>query len=311
MTLYHVFANRSNIGDWMSARAIQSQLPAHLPLRELYCDEHYVADMLKILPELGADDALVIGGGGLFMDYFLPLWEGVRRIVDKTQVFIWGVGYCDSKHRASRPPTDLLREIAAASRLCMVRDELTARLLAHSPAPLLAPVICPSVLLIKPPAAKKPLLLHAVHYETTGHERYETLCEATRAFASATGRGYHETNNEIEPASEKELAANLRDYANADLVVSTRLHGCIIGLASGCRVIAMSGDRKVEAFMQAAGLGDWVCELGDMGRLDKLMAVSSDQPGRQDFIEQGRQQNREIGQTISAMLADLQPAKET
>jgi polysaccharide pyruvyl transferase WcaK-like protein len=83
------------------------------------------------------------------------------------------------------------------------------------------------------------------------------------------------------------------------------LHGCIIGLASGCRVIAMSGDRKVEAFMRAAGLSEWVCEMGDVDHLNQLMHRAEDQPSRHDFVERGRVENREIGRRVSSMLLQL------
>ena len=43
MTVYHVFANRSNAGDWLSARGIQSLL-GPVSVTELLCDEPFVPE---------------------------------------------------------------------------------------------------------------------------------------------------------------------------------------------------------------------------------------------------------------------------
>ena len=46
----HVFANRSNVGDWLSAQGIQSLL-APTPVRELLCDDPFVPDTLAALAD--------------------------------------------------------------------------------------------------------------------------------------------------------------------------------------------------------------------------------------------------------------------
>src|SRR5688500_18355984 len=94
--IHHVYANRSNIGDWLSALGIQSLLGSR-PVIEHLCDEPFVAETLAALSACTADDLIVIGGGGLFMDYFTPFWEGFRQIADKVPFCIWGTGYCDLK----------------------------------------------------------------------------------------------------------------------------------------------------------------------------------------------------------------------
>src|SRR5688572_15272001 len=113
--IHHVYANRSNIGHWLSARAIHSTLPP-LPIREHRRTEDFVDETVAALADVGRDDVIVIGGGGLFMDYFLPLWRGVRQFVERTNVILWGVGYCDQKERVSHPPAELVSEVVRASR---------------------------------------------------------------------------------------------------------------------------------------------------------------------------------------------------
>src|SRR5580765_6148156 len=113
--IHHVFANQSNIGDWLSAIGIQSLL-SPLPVREHFCDEPFVAATLASLSRLTEGDLLIIGGGGLFMDYFTPLWQGLDQLRLPTPMIIWGVGYCDLKLEASQPPIDLLRRIVPRAR---------------------------------------------------------------------------------------------------------------------------------------------------------------------------------------------------
>src|ERR1043165_8456109 len=104
--IHHVFANKSNIGDWLSAQGIQRLLG--VPVIEHLCDEPFVPETLEALRELKANDLIVIGGGGLFMDYFVPFWEGFREIASRVPFCIWGVGYCHIKREDSRPPPSLL-----------------------------------------------------------------------------------------------------------------------------------------------------------------------------------------------------------
>src|SRR5689334_13341095 len=116
MMIHHVFANKSNIGDWLSARGIQALL-APCAVTEHFCDGPFVPQTLERLATLSENDFIVIGGGGLFMDYFVPFWEGFRVIAKRVPFCIWGVGYCDMKRENSRPPQALLEEIVRASKL--------------------------------------------------------------------------------------------------------------------------------------------------------------------------------------------------
>src|SRR5206468_11152041 len=118
----------SNIGDWLSALGIQSLLSPQSIMQHM-CDEPFIAQTLEQLESLSPDALLIIGGGGLFMDYFTPLWRGLEEIDLRAPWIIWGVGYCDLKLEPSQPPIDLLRRILPRARHCFVRDEITRRLL--------------------------------------------------------------------------------------------------------------------------------------------------------------------------------------
>jgi polysaccharide pyruvyl transferase WcaK-like protein len=302
--IHHIFACKSNIGDWLSARGIQSLL-APLPIREHLCDEPFVAGTLERLSSLTPTDLIVIGGGGLFMDYFAPFWEGFRKVARRVPFCIWGVGYCDLKREMSRAPRRLLAEIVRQSRLCILRDDLTRRHLSDCALP--PPVPCPSVVAVEPHGGGFGLV-HALHYDSVGPEADGTIRAAAIGFAEDSGRSYHEIDNQIADGSAEALAATLRLYAEADLVLSSRLHGCIIGLAMGRKVLAVSGDHKVESFMRAARLSEWVCDLDDLQSVPARLAALEQQRTPRAFVARARRDNRSIAATIRAMALSLDPA---
>lgn len=267
--IHHLFANRSNAGDWLSAKGIQSLLKR--PVIEHLCDEPFVDATIAELSQAGPADFILIGGGGLFMDYFIPFWEKFKAISSKVPFGIWGAGYCDLKRENSRPPAALLREIIGRSRFCYVRDELTRKHLGIPALP--APVPCPSIEILQPTAEKGNGLLHVDNLTTAGEDVYETMDRLCREFAERTGRPYRKTNNRHE-GTEASLKSVLRYYEKSEFVVSSALHGCVIALGVGRKVLAVSGDRKIEAFMDAMGLLEWVCDIEELdefsSRLERL-----------------------------------------
>jgi hypothetical protein len=296
VTVYHVYANRSNVGDWLSARGIQALL-APLPVTELLCDDPFVPETLDRLAAAGPGDFVVIGGGGLFMDYFELFWRGFGPLAERLPFAVWGVGCCEMKRTSSRLPDDVLGPIVRRSRLCVVRDELTRRYLAPHVAAAVVP--CPTLNAVGP----RPLghgLLHVDALDNVGEAVYETMNRVGEAFAARTGRSFRAINNLIPGGSEKALASTLGLYANADLVLTGRLHGCIIGLAMGRKVLAVSGDYKVESFMAAAGLGDWVMGLDEIAALPDRLAALPGQPSPDGFLDRARAANRLVAEQVKA-----------
>ena len=295
--IHHVFATKSNIGDWLSARAIQSLL-APLTVVEHLCDEPFVPETLRRLRETREDDLIVIGGGGLFMDYFAPFWEGFREIGNRVPFCIWGVGFCDVKSGNSRASESLLREVVRAAGVCSVRDELTRTYLGVEM--VQRPVPCPALSFVHT-AAPGWGVLHADHYDVVGEGAYERVNRTVRAFAAESGRPLFETDNQIADGKEAELNRDLDRYAAADIVVSSRLHGCIIGLAMGRKVIAVSGDRKVESFMTAAGMSDWVIGAEGTEQLPNLLQAIDRQLAPAEFLEYARVENRRIAEQVRVL----------
>ncbi len=293
--IHHVFANKSNIGDWLSALGIQSLLPPH-SVREHLCDEPFVAQTLAALSRAQTGDVIVIGGGGLFMDYFLPFWQGFREIAGRTPFCIWGVGYCDLKREMSRPGADLLTEIIGQSRLCSVRDELTRRWLLECHLP--PPTACPSLCVLAPPSEPGFGILHVDNYTTAGADVYECMDACARRFAETTQRPFRRTNNRITAGRTEDLAEVLARYASSDVVLSSALHGCIIGLAMGKKVLAVSGDYKIESFMNEVGMGDWVSGIEEVDDIPRRLEALDELPRMQASLDHLRAANRKIARQI-------------
>jgi polysaccharide pyruvyl transferase WcaK-like protein len=297
--IHHVYANQSNVGDWLSARGIQSLL-APRKVREHFCDEPFVPETIAALERATAEDFIIIGGGGLFMEYFVPFWEKFAPVARRVPFAIWGVGACDLKRERSLPPANLMTEIVQQSRLCVVRDELTREFLSGCRLP--PPVICPTVVAVPPVASEAKRVLHVDHYDNVGAKIFEQMETVAQDFAKRTGRSYRKINNLISAGHNGQFRDVLEAYVSADVILSSRLHGCIIALAMGRRVLVVSGDNKVEGFMHAAGLADWVIDLDQIESLPAKLEKLPEQELPVEFIEAGRQQNRAIAKKIIALL---------
>jgi polysaccharide pyruvyl transferase WcaK-like protein len=297
VSIYHVFANRSNVGDWLSARGIQALL-APLRVTELLCDDPFVPDTLAALNGAGPADFIVIGGGGLFMDYFEPFWRGFEPISRRVPFAIWGVGCCHMKRERSELPRALLAPIVRRGRLCAVRDDLTRDYLT---ADLPSPVPCPTLAAVEPVALGRGVL-HVDAFDNVGETVYAEMNRVGADFATHTERPFRAINNLIRGGDERELANTLAHYAAADVILAGRLHACIIGLGMGRKVLAVSGDHKLESFMGAAGLSDWVLGLDDIGALPNRLAQLAEQGAPQSFLTRARQDNRRVAAQLRAFM---------
>lgn len=305
--IYHIYANQSNIGDWLSAQGIQS-LFSGLDLKENFCDTPFVGETSTSLSRATRDDFIIIGGGGLFMDYFAPFWKSFLPIAQRVPFCIWGAGCCDLKQKKSHLQVDLLKEVIARSEFCVVRDELSRSALSEITLP--SPVPCPAFLALeaKEADADAKRLVNVVHPDIVNGTLAARITRISQEFAERTGREFRQTDNWIKPSSRSSLEAAVSLYASSDIVVTSRLHGCIIALGLGKRVIAISGDHKVESFMRAAGLGDWVLDLREVEALPAKLERIADQEHPASFVETTRQGNRTIGDKLRRKLARFEQA---
>jgi polysaccharide pyruvyl transferase WcaK-like protein len=298
--IYHVFANRSNIGDWLSAKGIQMLLKPYM-VKECLCDTPFLPQTMDILSKATDMDLIVIGGGGLLMDYFMPFWENFLPIAEKVPFCIWGIGYCDLKYKPSRPPLKLVEEIINKSKLSVVRDEITRNYLKNCRLP--DSVACPSLIAVNKQDKQDYYgLLHVDNYTTVGAKSYNVMCAVGQAFANKNGFKYYSTNNRIKKDDENELDNVLKKYLNSGYILSSGLHGCIIGVAMGKKVLAVSGDRKIDAFMESVGLRDWVLDSKDTDHITEKLNELHKQEDVTAFVEKLRQKNKDAAQQIVQMI---------
>jgi polysaccharide pyruvyl transferase WcaK-like protein len=298
--VYHIFANRTNIGDFLSARGIQKLL-SPLPITECLCDEPFIEETRQILSNATTDDFVIIGGGGLIMDYFIPFWEMFSQFVDRIPFFIWGIGCCDLKNEHSLPPHALIENIFNRSELCIVRDDITKSYLANCHIP--EPIACPSINIVKPLENKEPGILHVANYSTAGAQVYEVMCAQAQKFAAEKNIIYRETNNRIDQYSQEELDKILLRYKKSNLIISSALHGCIIGLAMGLKVIAVSGDRKIDAFMKSIGLEDWILDTTEVTRIPAMLQKLELQITPWAKLDEIRVQNENVAFRIKQIIS--------
>ena len=144
------------------------------------------------------------------------------------------------------------------------------------------------------------------HYDVIGHRAWLRSTEITKTFCRETNRPYREFDNTIPGGRETQddLELALGKYRSADLIVTSRLHGCIIGVAMGKRVLALSRDHKVDEFMKQADLSDWVCDPEDSEMFEARLQMLVAQPNRAYFVTETRRKNIAVAQAIlSGMFA--------
>lgn len=298
--IHHVYANRSNVGDWISARGIQQLMPGH-PIVDHFCDAPFVEATLDALSRTSESDLVLVGGGGLFMDYFAPFWEGLLRAPPRAPLCLWGVGLCDIKAEASRPDRQLVRAVARRALRCHVRDAPTRDFLGLADLP--PPTPCPGLAAIEP-VARGSTILHVDNYTTAGADTFDRMDSFARSFADESGRAYRRTNNRIDGrVSEAALESVLDLYRASDIVLSSALHGCVIGVAMGRPVVAVSGDWKIEGFMDAMGLADWVLDVSEVERVPDLLERAAGQSGAAPGLAAARAANRAIAADLTGLIA--------
>lgn len=272
--IHHVYANRSNIGDWHAARSIHRLLGTSV--QELLCDAPYLRTTLARLGSVDPHDVVVVGAGGLLMDYFADFWEGFLRLPVVAPLVLWGVGCCSVKHAPSSLDPALVRRIVDRADVVAVRDELTVDALPDDDRVRLVP--CPSLAFdLERPTSSPPALLHATHGYTIGADVLAEVCSQAQTFAEAAGLRYAETDHRIVPDDTAALDRGVAALASAEIIVSSRLHGCLLGFAARRPVIAVSGDAKVDSFMRWAGLEEWLIDATDgtevVGLGDRLARI--------------------------------------
>lgn len=297
--IYHVYANRSNIGDWLSAKGIQKLL-SPLEIKDCFCDSYFLEETIECLTAATPQDFIIIGGGGLFMDYFTPFWKAFEPIADRVPFCIWGIGCCDLKNEPSLPPNNLIGRIVNKSKICVVRDQLTRSYLRNCK--IADPIPCPAINYFDSTVPEGRTVLFAFHKDNIEAGVNELMRFTARSFAEKKGVEYRETNNRIPHNNEEQMSQILALYESSTYVLSSTLHGCIIAFALGKKLIAVSGDRKIEGFMKLVGLQEWVLDLNEAHFISERLNEIESQVQPSDALKKIRKENQEIGEAIQTMM---------
>ncbi len=209
----------------------------------------------------------IIGGAGLLHACFDPFWEAFATRCTIPFV-IWGVGVCQpDEDRERGAGVSVVHDVASRAALVNVRDRLTAELYGLTQAQV---SLCPTVayvqqLGIRGSGSRKHVLF-------SSHEELVAAKETAqiRTILAGTGHPIAYTNNIQTRVMGIERIVR-KYYAQSEAVVTTRLHGAIISYALGIPYIAVSRDRKLDAFVEEYGNGILVRDLdGIVPALEQL-----------------------------------------
>jgi len=284
-----MYANDMNVGDYLSARGIIDILGA-VDLSVAF--ERHRPLARRVLGSLGPGDLVIVGGGGLMKSTFDPFWQFFAAMASERgfSYVLWGVGYCDVKGEETRGEPALLRNIMDRAILAGLRDPMSLE-----PFDDLAQcelVACPSIALVQainpPPGKARDIVLRVDHpdllaklVQPRDSAPLERLNHVVHAVGGELGLPVMVTDNllagsqrwvpdrlapRVSPTrlarrtTERRAMDLVAQYQRASLVVTTRLHGAILGAAAGARIVALSADRKIDEFFGLLGLEQWVAE---------------------------------------------------
>jgi len=252
--IIYVYASRKNVGDYLSYRGIRTIF--NIQGLECFASPEAISELqffIKILKKTRKKPILIIGGGGLFQEVFDPFWECILK---KNILFIvFGIGM--NKLTGYRKPTksSLLKSIIRNASYIQVRDKMTQKHIKNL-TDISVPIgICPSVNYIYPrywcnKLEGNKVLLHVIHpFDISVSSNSSNFLETVRLYlqkvADQYGLIYKEETN-ISLNTEKVL----KKFYNARLVISSRLHGCIISYAMGVPFIPLACDDKIASFLE-------------------------------------------------------------
>jgi polysaccharide pyruvyl transferase WcaK-like protein len=280
--IHLVFANRVNIGDLLSALGIIECLP-ELEILTYEIEPRDSAPnfgsnkrlISNLRDEIGPSDVVVIGGGGLLHNYFETFWNEVIDSELNCQIFLWGIGICEAKNRNTLLSEATKSKILTRCHVLSVRDQRTASWLSNT---RIYPVVeCPSNVVLrkyglysKTRAAIAKNVLFVLHHDINTEE-YRELRQVILALESDQDCTVSVIDNLL--FKNQDIEDVLKTYQNSDVVITSRLHGCIIAKALGKPIIAIAHDTKIDEYMNSVGLGEFVLNSNDSDKVFSMLSL--------------------------------------
>ncbi|MHA7816392.1 MAG: polysaccharide pyruvyl transferase family protein [Pseudohaliea sp.] len=242
----YIYANRRNIGDYLSFRGAKEIVG--LNGGELYCANAWSRHMPSYLSLCRERNIVaIVGGGGLLQPAFEHFWG--QLLNSNIKFILIGIGINTMPGRAALPQ-HLVSKIARSAMWCGVRDKFTQSELGAYRVNPVRLGICPSVNFIHSmgsfSAKRSNTLLHIVHGPDLRMAGADVgkIRDNLIKFCSASGLVYRQSDN-----MGTNYRSAVRQISSAAIVVSSRLHGCIIALATNTPFIPLICDEKMRFFL--------------------------------------------------------------
>lgn len=232
-------------------------------------------------------DAIVIGGGGLFQDQYGwrltagSLLAALMGLLQQKPVYVIGVGAGPLRRKWLRRLVG--RVLSEVDGLC-VRDQESRQELEDCGVPPERIAVTADVVFsmnieqfcVPKPAGTPTAAFILREWEGVDQQAVAALLDGLAE------RGYQIQLHGFEPAQDQQfyekitthcrpaarqsfqwviprtLQESLETFQKADVVVSMRLHGCILACLCGIPLIPVLYERKVGAFARQTGLADWL-----------------------------------------------------
>lgn len=245
----YIYANKRNVGDYISHLGLKEIVGKDGP--DLFCSPVWLKEFkahIALLKTHNPNVLLVIGGGGLLQPVFEPFWHLVLQ--SGLRFAVHGIGINKMTGRGEMN-SDLFSKIAKGANHLGVRDTYTFNFLKQYEPHNLILTACPSINYLvprywQPRVRKSNILLHLVHpsdVRLAGAD-LDTISKNLKTVAQKLGMEYQEHTN-----MDSSHARMLKRVSNARLIVSSRLHGCIMGFGMGIPFLPLLCDDKMKAFL--------------------------------------------------------------
>ena len=302
----YIYANKGNVGDYISYLGIRQIIGVEGI--ELFCSpvwEKQLAEYIKRVKQRNPKCVLMIGGGGLLQPVFENFWQLV--LASELPFVCLGIGINKMPGRGELSD-ELLTKIATQAQQIGVRDTYTHDYLTKLSGKPVYLGICPSVNYVNrffwnsQPSSRN-VLLHMFHpsdLRLAGAD-LQLITEVLKGVAKTLNLNYQEHSNMS--ADHKQMLATV---AQARVVVSSRLHGCIMSFASGTPFLPVYCDEKIQAFndthTQVTGV-DAKEMHNELFALENVKRILVSFDNQQSLIKQKTTENSRFADKIKAALS--------
>ena len=248
--LCYIYADASNIGDKMSANGVS--FLAGKPGVELFASTAGLKTTFKTIKWMEdhrPNTRIIIGGGGLLQECFIPFWSEFLKT--ELPFVLFGVGVNAMHGKREILPRTIMKQLAFKAHAIHVRDNWSQELLQFGQDNPVTVGVCPSVnyLVSKYRTAQidsPGSLLHVQHSVDVrlagGDPELHRKC--IKELAHELDLVYEETDH-----IKENVLSLIKRYQRARIVVSSRLHGCIFSFALGIPFVPIVSDKKTDAFI--------------------------------------------------------------